>query len=192
MNLEAGFDYSPYLGGVLSPQQCAALVGRGLTRPCIAMDSSDDTLNTCLNLVAAGVPASNGLDSYRELALSNPLGIDAAVSDTLAGFKRLAAQSVYIRRLWLTAEDTGAASGVLAESLARATGLLAGFNIGIYSGNWYWGVYLKDTAQFDGLPKWWAGYDGIGAVPPGYEGWQYQGNVTVAGAVVDLDVFNAA
>lgn len=190
MSLEAGFDYSPYLGGVLSPAQCAALVDRGLTRPCIAMDSSDETFATCTNLVAAGCQASNGLDGYRELRLSDPLGIDAAVGDALAGFKRLAAQHVYIRRLWLTAEDTGAASGVLAQSLARATQLLAGFNIGLYSGDWYWGVYLTDTAQFDNLPKWWAGYDGIGAIRPGYDAWQYQGNVVIAGANVDLDVWS--
>ena len=194
MSLDAGFDYSPYLGGALSPVQCAALVGRGLTRPCIAIDSSDATLATYQNLVAAGVNPQSGSEAYRELALSNPLGIDAAVADSLQGFKRCAGSGIYIRTLWLTAEDTGAVSSVLEQSLQRAIDLLAGFRIGVYTGWWYEQEFpaVIAIARNAGIPIWWItseGYNGVAAVPPGYAAIQYAGNVELDGANVDLDMW---
>lgn len=186
MDVEPGFDYSPYLGGALSPDAARTLAALGLGRACIAMDSSDATFQTAMTWSYLG-----WLDAYRELRLSDPASVAAAIPDTMQGFTRLAGQRVYARRLWLAVEDTAGDDAAMAQTLASALTQLAGFNLGGYSGDWYEQQFplTVGVLRQASIPLWWADYDGVAAVAPGYAGKQYAGNVTLAGVQVDLNVW---
>ena len=106
---ELGFDYSTFIQPVLTPVECQELYAAGMRRCGLAMDSSDATLETAVNLNAAGI----NLDAYRELA--GPGTYPAQVDDAMAGFARLSPEGIACRLLWLTAEDTGVYSSVLGK-----------------------------------------------------------------------------
>lgn len=192
MSLELGFDYSCFVQPEISQAQAQAFRAAGLVRCCLAMDTSPETFNSAQALNAAGIK----LDGYRELH-----GPSSYASDTLKGiaaFDPLSKAGVKIRRYWLTAEDlsVGQRPDLLVPALHAAVAAAQGYDVGIYSGLWYWPLWMGNSTDFAKLPLWHAGYDhhaDIEAVT--YGGWtqmnahQYDSPITVAGVPLDLDAW---
>lgn len=217
MSVETGADYSTFVQPVITLAQAQAWASAGMERFCLAMDTAPETAASARNLHGAGI----SLDAYREL--SDPAGYVAQVQDAITGFAPLAQEGISFRRLWLTAEDlsfaitadrlpsrrarqtfagTRYARGLaqpdaVVSAFHQAVDACAGFDIGIYTGAWYWPVYMADTHDFANLPLWHAGYDGVAALElVDYGGFgrmsahQYASPVSVAGSVgLDLDVW---
>lgn len=195
MAVDCGFDYSCSVQPEIDATLAEAFASAGLSRCALAMDTSGATYGSALALAGAGI----ALDGYRELPLA--AGAEACASaclDALAAFPALSMSGVTVRRLWLTAEDdsAGQPGQPLIDALAAAVETCSGYDVGIYTGAWFWPDYMLDTQQFAGLPLWDADYNGVaGLSVVTYGGWtvanarQYNSPVTVAGIGLDLDVF---
>lgn len=186
----AGIDYSTYVQTPITSDMAAALAAAGIERVCLALDTSDATISSAVNLHNVGI----GLHGYRELS-----GPDYA-SQALAGaasFATLANQGVSIGRYFLTAErDPGQAW--VTQQLQAAVAAVQEYNIGIYTGYWYWVEQMGLGSLFPNLPVWIANYDGVASLPNvGWGGWgrawgkQYASPLTIPGfgVTVDGDVF---
>lgn len=96
-----------------------------------------------------------------------------------------------VRRIWLDCEQSqsdnppydgsGDTLGMIREAMKIAED--RGFEVGIYTGAWWWSAYAGEEL---GCPLWLAQYDGIQALDCGIGGWnaemkQYAGIGTIAG-----------
>lgn len=110
-------------------------------------------------------------------------------------------------RVWLDEEDVSpsaqrltAAEGVAAIQASVTAAQARGWDVGIYTGAWWWGPYTSNSTAFTALPLWLAQYDGVedaAAITP-VGGWttaavkQYAGTSSLRGVGgVDLNVLSA-
>lgn len=142
--------------------------------------------------IEACTEAGLAVEAYVYLWTADPAGITRQL-DLLRGMG--------VDRVWLDCEDTTAATPK-ARIAAIRSGLqqieARGFEVGIYTGRWWWTAYVANTDEFAHYPLWASIYDGIpdravGFVPFG--GWtsvaikQYSGTSSLAGVGgIDLDV----
>jgi hypothetical protein len=193
MAIELGADYSTYVQPEITQNRANNFRAAGIVRMCLAMDAAPETINSAQALHAAGI----NLDGYREL--SGPSNYASQTMSGIAAFPLLAAKQIYVRRYWLTAEDVsvGIRPDILVPALHSAVAAATGYDVGIYSGFWYWPTYMANVADFAKLPLWHAGYDhipGLGTV--NYGGWsgapnahQYDSPIVVDGIGLDVDAW---
>lgn len=142
----------------------------------------------------AGVALDAGLvlDGYRWLNLSEPI-----VPQMDNAFASMGQYLDRVRMWWIDAEDTTTQNMSPAEVL-DAIGDAVDYcdqrqaRVGIYTGSWWWKPKTGDSDMFADRPLWNAYYAATeGSLPyGGWEDsaiWQYEGNVTVCGQLVDLN-----
>lgn len=196
MSIETGFDYTCYTQPIITLDQAQRLRAAGMERCALALDQTDATIQTAANLSQAGI----NLDGYRELSGD---GYAAQALDGTYAFTLLQRAGVAnLRRYWLTAEsDASEGAAWVTSQLQAAVAAVQEYQIGIYTGYWYWLETLGLPNLFPSLPVWGvgaAGYNGIAALPAaGFGGWtafsayQYASPVIVIPDLpgLDLDVF---
>jgi GH25 family lysozyme M1 (1,4-beta-N-acetylmuramidase) len=106
-----------------------------------------------------------------------------------------------IKRVWIDCEDTtsGLAPSDLLHLIGQACDAVRaeGYEVGIYTGGWWWRPYTADSTQFSHLPLWTADYDGNADLEfsSPFGGWsslyrkQYtdKGRLGIYGADLDLN-----
>jgi hypothetical protein len=184
--LKLGVDYSPYIGGPLSAETVLAWVAAGVEVACIAIDTAPSTLDSCRLCSRYGLE----LTSYRELSGS---GYTTQVQGALDAFGILAAERIYFDTLWLTAEDQSSSPQDWLMKYRQAVAWASGYQVGVYSGAWFWRDWAGNPSEFSGLRLWDANYAALTFSP--YGGWparaghQFAGDVTLGGVLVDLSIW---
>lgn len=195
--MSVSIDVSNY-SGEITHEQCEALKEVGVTR--VVVQIVNERILTHRQQIPALLAAGLEVEAYVYLWFSGgPEFIRSRMNwalDEIAVFPD-------IRRVWLDCEqsetDNPRYSGPDAETAAmiRLGVSLSGergYEVGIYTGEWWWDRFQHEVTEFSYLPLWCAQYDrvlGLDIVPFG--GWeraamkQYEADTTVAG-IPNVDV----